>query len=84
VELVVIKGGSGKLCDGSVELQGKGQNSFQGIAAANDRPEVGLGKRYQSPDGSVVILITKAGRCDLRYDGKPMQVQTKRELPSSD
>ncbi len=84
VELVVIKGGSGKLSDGAIEFQIKGQESFAGVTLASDRPEVTLGKRFQSPDGSVIVLVTKAGRCELRYDGKSMQLQGKRELPSSD
>ncbi len=84
VELVVIKGGSGKLSDGPIEFQIKGQESFAGVTLPGDRPEVALGKRFQSPDGSVMVLITKAGRGELWYDGKPMEMQGKRELPSSD
>ncbi len=43
-----------------------------------------MGKRLTPPDGSVYVLITKAGKCDLRLNGEPMELQEAKRLPSSD
>lgn len=84
-ELVVTKGGDGDFTDGETALQLKGgETAFADIAAAPDAIDLALGKRYTSPDGAVSVLITKAGRCDLRYNGEPMALQQPKELPSSD
>jgi hypothetical protein len=84
-EMVITKGGDGVLTDGEVELQPKGSEAaFQGASPSPDAPEVNLGKRFASTDGAVQVLITKAGRCDLRYNGEPMELQQPRQLPSSD
>ena len=45
---------------------------------------INLGRRYQSEDEGVTVLVTKAGQCDLRYNGSQMEVQQPRKLPSSD
>jgi hypothetical protein len=85
VEMVVTKGGDGVLTDGEIELQLKGSEAaLKGANANPDAPEVALGKRFTSADGVVQVLITKAGRCDLRYNGEPMELQQPRQLPSSD
>ena len=83
--MVVTKGGDGTLADGDVELQPKGSESaFGGASPGPDAQEVALGKRFTSADGIVSLLITKAGNCDLRYKGEPMELQQPRKLPSSD
>lgn len=84
-ELVVTKGGAGDFTDGATPLQLKGsETALAGIPAAPDAVAMALGKRYTSPDGAVSVLVTKAGRCDLRYNGQPMTLQQPKELPSSD
>ena len=84
-EMVVTKGADGSLTDGDVPLQPKGsEDAFAGAAPAADALELALGKRFNSPDGAVSVLVTKAGQCDLRYDGQPMELQQPRQLPSSD
>lgn len=84
-EIVVIKGGDGAFADGDTPLQLKGaEDAFAGIPAAANAVDLALGKRYTSADGAVSALVTKAGRCDLRYQGEPMELQQPRELPSSD
>lgn len=84
-EMVVTKGAGGTLTDGDVPLQPKGsEDAFAGAAPAADALELALGKRFNSPDGAVSVLVTKAGQCDLRYDGQPMELQQPRQLPSSD
>lgn len=83
-EVVVTKSGPGNLTDGDVPLVIKdaGQ-SFSGGPGAGGT-ELPLGKRYRSADGAVELLVTKAGKCDLRYKGKPMTLLQPRQLPSSD
>jgi hypothetical protein len=85
-EMVVTKGGDGVLSDGEIPLQEKGSGpGFDGGGAPGEGVQViNLGRRYQSPDGAVSILVTKAGACDLRYNGEVMEVQQPRKLPSSD
>jgi hypothetical protein len=84
-EMVITKGGDGVLTDGEIELQPKGSEAaFKASNPSPDAPEVALGKRFVSADGAVQVLITKAGRCDLRYNGEPMELQQPRQLPSSD
>ena len=85
-ELVVTKGGDGMLTDGAVPLQekdsGAGFDSDSG--PGEDAQTINLGRRYQSNDSSVTVLVTKAGQCDLRYNGEQMELQQPRKLPSSD
>jgi hypothetical protein len=83
--MVVTKGGEGTLTDGETELQPKGSEAaFAGASPGPDAIEMALGKRFTSADGSISVLITKAGTCDLRYNGEPMALQEPRKLPSSD
>ena len=84
-EMVVTKGSDGELSDGDVALQTKGsEDAFAGATPAADAQELALGKRFNSADGAVSVLVTKAGKCDLRYNGDPMELQEPRKLPSSD
>jgi hypothetical protein len=84
-EMVVTKGGDGVLTDGEVELQPKGsEGAFAGAGPGPNAQELALGKRFASADGIVSVLITKAGQCDLRYNGESMEMQQPRQLPSSD
>ena len=84
-EMVVTKGGDGTLTDGDVPLQPKGQEAaFNGAQPTPDAPELALGKRFANEDGTVSVLVTKTGVCDLRYDGEAMEQQQPRKLPSSD
>jgi len=84
-EMVVTKGGDGELTDGDILLQAKGSEAaFQGAQPADDAQELALGKRFNAANGAVSVLVTKAGKCDLKYDGTPMELQEPRKLPSSD
>ena len=84
-EVVVTKGGEGVLTDGDVPLQEKDSGSgFDGALPGEDAQTINLGRRYQSDEEGVTVLVTKAGQCDLRYNGAPMEVQQPRKLPSSD
>ena len=81
----MTKGGDGDFSDGETPLQLKGgEASFDGIEVSPGAIDMALGKRFSSADGSVSVLVTKAGRCDLRYGGEPMELQQPKELPSSD
>jgi len=83
-EMIVTKGAGGTLSDGSVPLLMK--NAGESFAAGTEpgAGQVQLGKRYKSADGSVEVLVNKAGPCDLRYDGQPMELKEAKPLPSSD
>ena len=84
-EMVVTKGGDGELTDGDILLQPKGSEAaFQGAQPADDAQDLALGKRFNAANGAVSVLVTKAGKCDLKYDGTPMELQEPRKLPSSD
>jgi hypothetical protein len=84
-EMVVTKGGDGDFTDGGTPLQLKGSEpAFAGAAVSAEAIDMALGKRFTSPDGGVSVLVTKAGRCDLRYNGEVMELQQPKELPSSD
>ncbi len=85
-EMIVSKAsGDGELTDGEIRLQIKGPNvDFGGATPPEDAPEVTMGKRLTSADGAVSVLITKAGKCDLRLNGEPMELQEAKQLPSSD
>ena len=84
-ELVVTKGGDGLLTDGDIPLQEKDSGSgFDGTKTSADAMTINLGRRYQADEEGVTVLVTKAGQCDLRYNGASMEVQQPRKLPSSD
>ncbi len=84
-EMVVTKGGDGDFTDGETPLQLKGSEAaFAGVEPSPDAIDLALGKRFATPDGSVSVLVTRAGRCDLRYNGEVMELQQPKELPSSD
>lgn len=83
-QIIVTKGGTGTLSDGSVPLQLKdGGEPFPADATPGSEMLL-LGKRYRSLDGAVEILVNKPGPCDLRYDGQPMELKQAKPLPSSD
>ena len=83
--MVVTKGGDGDFFDGETPLPLKGaEASFDGVEVSSDAVDMALGKRFSSADGSVSVLVTKAGRCNLRYNDEPMELQQPKELPSSD
>lgn len=43
-----------------------------------------LGKRYESADGAVELLCTKAGAASLAVDDIPMIIKAVKALPASD
>lgn len=83
-EVVVTKAGPGALTDADAPLVLKDAGQNPTGAAGAGGADLQLGKRYRAADGGVELLVTKAGRCDLRYDGKPMEMLQPRQLPSSD
>lgn len=82
-QLIVTKGGPGTLSDGDTPLILKDTGRFPEGTVPGATP-VQLGKRYRSADGAVEVLINKPGTCDLRYDGKPMELKEAKPVPSSD
>lgn len=84
-EVIVTKGGPGDLSDGEVALTLKDQAPPEmSDGSGRTEPLIELGKRYKSPDGEVELLVIKAGVCDLRYNGSPMEVLQPKILPSAD
>ena len=43
-----------------------------------------MGKRYQTPDGSIELLCIKPGKGTLAIDGVPLEMKAAKALPSSD
>jgi hypothetical protein len=82
-EMIVTKGGPGTLSDGDTALVMKNAGSFPD-GTAPGTGQLQLGKRYKSADGAVEVLVNKAGACDLRCDGQPMELKEAKPLPSSD
>lgn len=83
-EVIVTKGGAAaSLSDGDVELvlSDSGVTPAAGPADAGD---IQLGKRYQSADGAIEVLVIKPGKVDLRCGGEPMTLLQPKVLPSAD
>lgn len=84
-EFIVTKGGPGTLSDGETPMALKDASTPAPAGQASaDAPQVQLGKRYKSADGAVELLVIKAGACDLRYEGQPMELMQPKVLPSAD
>jgi hypothetical protein len=83
-EMIVTKGAGGTLSDGDVPLLMKNAGVSFAAGTTPGGGQVQLGKRYKSADGAVEVLVNKAGPCDLRYDGQPMELKEAKPLPSSD
>jgi hypothetical protein len=84
-EVIVTKGGAGELSDGETALMLKDEAPAGATdASGRTEPVIELGKRYKSPDGEVELLVIKAGVCDLRYNGEPMEILQPKILPSAD
>jgi hypothetical protein len=85
-EFIVTKGGEGTLMDGDVALLLKDDPNAKAPENAGDPSDiqVQLGKRFASPNGGIELLCIKAGYCDLRIDGEPMEMLQPKVLPSAD
>ncbi|MFL2645125.1 MAG: hypothetical protein ACJ0KI_05630 [Dehalococcoidia bacterium] len=85
MEIVVTKGGEGELSDGSTPLYLKGEEIDSDPKDIDETAiDMPLGKRFTSSDGSISVLVTKAGKCNLLMNGEPMELQEPKKLPSSD
>lgn len=45
---------------------------------------VQLGKRYKDEESGIEILVIKPGECDLKIDGREMELMQPKVLPSAD
>jgi len=74
-EVIVTRAGPGALSDGATPMALKTNEAPE---AATEPPRAGprlqVGQRYRSADGAAELLVIEPGGCDLRYDGKPMQI----------
>ena len=81
----MTKGAGGELSDGETPLFAKeAAPSEPQDTSGRSEPVLQLGKRYRSESGEVELLVIKAGVCDLRYNGQPMQALQPKILPSAD
>ncbi len=82
-EVIITKGGPSSVTDGAADLvlSDSGETPAAGPAEAET---IQLGKRYQSADGSVELLVIKPGKVDLRCGGEPMKLLQPKVLPSAD
>jgi hypothetical protein len=84
-EFIVTKGGEGTLMDGDVPMLLKDDpNAKVDPSATPADVQVQLGKRFHSEKSGVEVLCIKAGACDLRVDGEPMEMLQPKVLPSAD
>ena len=83
-EVIVTRGGAGSLSDGEAPLLLKEEATPAADPSGRSEPLIELGKRLRSADGEVELLVLKAGVCDLRYDGAPMEIMQPKILPSAD
>ena len=83
-DVIVIRGsGEAVITCGGVELavdRGPATADPDAALAGGTAP----GKRYQTADGSIELLCTKAGKGTLAIDGVPLEIKTAKPLPSSD
>ena len=45
---------------------------------------VQIGKRYKDETSGIELLVIKAGNCELKVDGRPMDLMQPKVLPSAD
>ncbi len=83
-EVIVTRGGASGLSDGETPLLLKEDATATADPSGRSEPLIQLGKRFRSADGEVELLVLKAGVCDLRYDGAPMEIMQPKILPSAD
>jgi hypothetical protein len=88
--VIVIKAGADDIaltCGGvamAAELETAGPDN-PNLAPLDGRDHgTQLGKRYESPDGAVELLCTKAGAASLAVDDIPMTIKAVKALPASD
>lgn len=73
-EVIVTSGHDGTLSDGDQPLLPKQEGCTPRPSPADGKPLLHLGKRYQSRDGTVEVLVIRPGICDLRHDGEPRRL----------
>ena len=84
-EVIVIKGSEGDLTDGAHPLVPKElAANLPSVEGDPSAPVIPVGRRFRSVNGAVEVLVVRAGKCDLRYNGEPLEVLTPKVLPSAD
>jgi hypothetical protein len=86
--VIVIKGGTGDVfvtC-GGVAMVSEPKDAAGPTVAPLPGHTTGteLGKRYETADGAVELLCTKAGTGSLAVDDVPMAIKAAKALPASD
>jgi hypothetical protein len=75
---VVLKCGGSPMVDLDSDVQSDSAPQ-EGLAGGNE-----MGKRYTTQDGSLEVLVTKAGVGTLAVGDDPLQIKGVKPLPSSD
>jgi hypothetical protein len=71
-------------CGGVPMLAADAESGRSATPAAGHAEGSELGKRYTNADGSVEVLVVKAGEGSLALDGVPLARKSAKPLPSSD
>lgn len=80
-EIIVVKGADVALaCAGAPMTDTKPATP----AAPSADQAIALGKRYADPESGLVVLCTKPGAGPLIADGRELELQSTKPLPSSD
>jgi len=85
VQIVVVKGPSHAVdlgCGGHAMLDAEPTQSGTRGEGVGEGPLIG--KRYVDEDSGLEVLCTRAGAGTLTVDGRPLEVQGAKPLPSSD
>jgi hypothetical protein len=80
-EIIVVKGAEVSLvCAGAPMTDTKPDTP----ATPSGDQAIALGKRYTDPESGLVVLCTKPGAGPLIADGRELELQATKPLPSSD
>ena len=87
-ELMVVRGTQEEIdlrCGGAPLIDaGETPATDPELAAVPDAPPPQLGKRYTDPDGTLELLVVKAGTGVLAVDGAALVIRSAKPLPASD
>jgi hypothetical protein len=87
--VIVIRPGSDEVvvtCGGvaMVSEQASGEQLAPAPSPANCGEGTQIGKRYETSDGAIELLCTKAGPASLAVDDVPLTIKAAKALPASD
>jgi hypothetical protein len=86
LEVIVVRAPADELelTAGGAPMLSHDESSKPPSEAAPAGEEVQLGKRYADDESGIEVLCTRAGSGPLAVDGRPLELQEAKPLPSSD